>query len=141
MHKAEQGSAALLHPSHCRLLSVEHSEENGKACLYLVSWTDRCRRFCEFPSILCCAPSSALLPSTCPQVFEYLQTDLKKWMDKSGKGPAYPLPLGTVKVRCTLLPHLLCPSPPLPFPFFLPCLHPLTLSLTSFLSSFYLPPP
>lgn len=48
-----------------KLLSVEHSEENGKACLYLV--------------------------------FEYLQTDLKKWMDKSGKGPAYPLPLGTVK--------------------------------------------
>ena len=33
------------------------------------------------------------------QVFEYLSTDLKKWMDKSGKGPAYPLPLVTVKVR------------------------------------------
>ena len=32
------------------------------------------------------------------QVFEYLSTDLKKWMDKSGKGPAFPLALGTVKV-------------------------------------------
>eukprot|EP00955_Chlamydomonas_euryale_P101818 365376-Chlamydomonas_euryale.AAC.5 len=41
--------------------------------------------------------------SACPhlcalnQVFEYLSTDLKKWMDRGGKGPAYPLPLGTVK--------------------------------------------
>lgn len=32
------------------------------------------------------------------QVFEYLSTDLKKWMDKSGKGPTYPLPTQTVKV-------------------------------------------
>ncbi len=33
-------------------------------------------------------------------MFEYLSTDLKKWMDKTGggKGPAFPLPLGTVKV-------------------------------------------
>jgi cyclin-dependent kinase len=31
-------------------------------------------------------------------VFEYLTTDLKKWMDKTGgKGPAFPLPLSTVK--------------------------------------------
>lgn len=48
-----------------KLHSVEHTEENGKPCLYLV--------------------------------FEYLSTDLKKWMDRGGKGPAYPLPLGTVK--------------------------------------------
>jgi len=30
-------------------------------------------------------------------VFEYLTTDLKKYMDRNGKGPAYPLPKPTVK--------------------------------------------
>ncbi|GAX74697.1 hypothetical protein CEUSTIGMA_g2145.t1 [Chlamydomonas eustigma] len=48
-----------------KLMSVEHSEESGKACLYLV--------------------------------FEYLSTDLKKWMDKSGRGPSFPIPMATVK--------------------------------------------
>lgn len=48
-----------------RLLDVEHVEENGKPCLYLV--------------------------------FEYLTTDLKKYMDRNGKGPAHPLPKRTVK--------------------------------------------
>ena len=38
---------------------MEHLEENGKPCLYLV--------------------------------FEYLSTDLKKYMDRNGKGPANPL--------------------------------------------------
>ncbi|KAJ9530012.1 hypothetical protein QJQ45_023291 [Haematococcus lacustris] len=47
------------------LLAVEHTEENGKPCLYLV--------------------------------FEYLQTDLKKWMDRNGKGPAYPIPKNVIK--------------------------------------------
>jgi cyclin-dependent kinase len=42
-----------------KLLCVEHLEENGKPCLYLV--------------------------------FEYLSTDLKKYMDRNGKGPANPL--------------------------------------------------
>jgi cyclin-dependent kinase len=32
-------------------------------------------------------------------VFEYLTTDLKRYMDRNGKGPAYPLPVPTVKVR------------------------------------------
>lgn len=45
---------------------MEHLEENGKPCLYLV--------------------------------FEYLSTDLKKYMDRIGKGPAHPLPLEIVKV-------------------------------------------
>jgi hypothetical protein len=40
------------------------------------------------------------------QVFEYLNMDLKKWMDKNGKGPAFPLGLSTVKVRdCGGVPH------------------------------------
>mmetsp|Transcript_691 Transcript_691/g.1836 ORF Transcript_691/g.1836 Transcript_691/m.1836 type:complete len:315 (-) Transcript_691:530-1474(-) len=30
-------------------------------------------------------------------VFEYLSTDLKKWMDRNGKGPAHPLPKTVVK--------------------------------------------
>jgi len=49
---------------------VEHLEENGKPCLYLV--------------------------------FEYLSTDLKKFMDRNGKGPAHPLPPELVKVRAGL---------------------------------------
>jgi cyclin-dependent kinase len=48
-----------------KLLCVEHLEENGKPCLYLV--------------------------------FEYLQTDLKKFMDRTGKGPAFPLEPQLVK--------------------------------------------
>ena len=50
-----------------RLLCVEHLEENGKPCLYLV--------------------------------FEFLSTDLKKWMDRNGKGPAHPLEPQIVKAR------------------------------------------
>jgi len=42
-----------------RLLCVEHLEENGKPCLYLV--------------------------------FEYLTTDLKKYMDRNGRGTNFPL--------------------------------------------------
>jgi hypothetical protein len=34
------------------------------------------------------------------QVFEYLTTDLKKYMDRSGKGPNFPLPKATIKVGC-----------------------------------------
>jgi serine/threonine protein kinase len=52
-------------PKTSRLLDVEHVEENGKPCLYLV--------------------------------FEYLTTDLKKYMDRNGKGPAHPLPKRTIK--------------------------------------------
>jgi cyclin-dependent kinase len=33
------------------------------------------------------------------QVFEFLSTDLKKFMDRNGKGPAHPLPKEIVKVR------------------------------------------
>jgi cyclin-dependent kinase len=51
----------------CRLLCVEHVEENNKPCLYLV--------------------------------FEYLTTDLKKYMDRNGKGPNFPLPKPTIKAR------------------------------------------
>jgi hypothetical protein len=36
-----------------------------------------------------------------PQVFEYLTTDLKRYMDRNGKGPAYPLTTQTVKVRAS----------------------------------------
>lgn len=43
------------------------------------------------------------MPLLAPQVFEYLSTDLKKWMDKTGKGPAHPLPKSVVKVRGLVL--------------------------------------
>lgn len=33
------------------------------------------------------------------QVFEYLDTDLKRFMDKSGKGPKYPLAPKLIKVK------------------------------------------
>ena len=41
---------------------------------------------------------SSCFPDT--QVFEYLTTDLKRYMDRNGKGPAYPLATQTVKVGC-----------------------------------------
>lgn len=47
-----------------------------------------------------CLTSGLLLP---PQVFEYLSTDLKKWMDRNGKGPAHPLPKQIIKVQLHLL--------------------------------------
>lgn len=48
--------------------------------------------------VLACPPLTPNHPSHHHhQVFEYLSTDLKKWMDRGGKGPAYPLQLGTVK--------------------------------------------
>lgn len=38
--------------------------------------------------------------SCCPaQVFEYLTTDLKKYMDRNGKGPNFPLQKTVIKVR------------------------------------------
>lgn len=33
-------------------------------------------------------------------VFEYLNTDLKRFMDRNGKGPAHPLPKPLIKVLC-----------------------------------------
>lgn len=33
------------------------------------------------------------------QVFEYLTTDLKKYMDRNGKGPNFPLTKPVIKVR------------------------------------------
>ena len=36
--------------------------------------------------------------SACPQVFEFLSTDLKKYMERTGKGPENPLDLDLVKV-------------------------------------------
>lgn len=33
------------------------------------------------------------------QVFEYLTTDLKKYMDRTGKGPNFPLPKPVIKVQ------------------------------------------
>lgn len=33
------------------------------------------------------------------QVFEYLDTDLKKFMDLTGRGPSNPLPKNVVQVR------------------------------------------
>lgn len=42
------------------------------------------------------------------QVFEYLTTDLKKYMDRSGKGPNFPLPKTTIKVGCCEQQHWRC---------------------------------
>ena len=35
------------------------------------------------------------------QVFEYLSTDLKKFMDRIGKGPNFPLDPRLIKVHCS----------------------------------------
>ncbi len=37
-----------------------------------------------------------------PQVFEYLSTDLKKYMDRTGKGAnGTPVPMKLIKVPCS----------------------------------------
>jgi serine/threonine protein kinase len=78
---------------------VEHVEEHNKPVLYLVrERRDREKKrdkgshnrgqvFDRSPP----PPLPAL------QVFEFLSTDLKKWMDRTGKGPAHPLPPATIK--------------------------------------------
>lgn len=45
-------------------------------------------------------------------VFEYLNTDLKRFMDRNGKGPAHPLPKPLIKVLCTAMMLLLAHSNP-----------------------------
>ena len=77
-----------------RLLNVEHVEEDGKAMLYLV----------RGPSEVCTniqgvqrQPCSACSRARRRQVFEYLDTDLKKFMDATGRGPANPLPKSLVQ--------------------------------------------
>lgn len=148
------------HPA-IRLLTVEHVDENDKACLYLVRQIKAvcahaclggacacvyvcacacacvCVYICPTGSnihpeccsvwvccgwycgasctkvLLCCTALSWSLILTKPfiaikrtvaQVFEYLTTDLKRYMDRNGKGPAYPLPTQTVKVLALLRP-------------------------------------
>lgn len=43
--------------------------------------------------------SASRQPALAPQVFEFLDTDLKKFMDLTGRGPANPLPKSLVQVR------------------------------------------
>lgn len=81
----------------CRLLCVQHVEENKKPVLYLVSGPLHPK------SHLClrCRSCSGLDEERvyCAlQVFEYLSTDLKKFMDRNGKGPNYPLNPKLIKV-------------------------------------------
>lgn len=42
--------------------------------------------------------------AVCAQVFEYINTDMKKWMDRHGKGPAHPLPKAHIKVGTWVCP-------------------------------------
>ena len=65
---------------------MEHVEEDGKAMLYLVRVTGAARG----------APGAQRCHA---QVFEYLDTDLKKFMDLTGRGPTNPLPKSLVQVR------------------------------------------
>lgn len=74
---------------------MEHLEENGKPCLYLVSTSARKYFRCARLSVI---QNSVMMLSL--QVFEFLSTDLKKYMDRNGKGPAHPLPADMVKVSC-----------------------------------------
>lgn len=103
-----------------RLLCVEHVEENSKPCLYLVSKRAAVSTQRRGEAARCSAHITALssgcheqqlrsplggLTPVCAvlccvlQVFEYLTTDLKKYMDRTGKGPSFPLPKPTIKVR------------------------------------------
>jgi len=91
----------------CRLLCVEHVQEGNRPVLYLVSasWTPAC--FCAYnhdawAKHLHDRQSTSMHEpgSDVPQVFEYLTTDLKKFMDAIGKGPkSPPMPRLQIKVR------------------------------------------
>ena len=83
---------------------MEHLEENGKPCLYLVRGANgRRQKRLPGPPLPAqnweygCSPGAAPPPPPPPpprphhQVFEFLSTDLKKYMDRLGKGPAHPL--------------------------------------------------
>jgi hypothetical protein len=83
-------------------------------CTWCVACSSLCGTRCTLSNYLnkgmrtpCGVTASAMpvlieakLPVMCTlmQVFEYLTTDLKKYMDKNGKGPNFPLPKTTVKV-------------------------------------------
>jgi hypothetical protein len=53
-----------------------------------------------------------ICPNVPAQVFEYLTTDLKKYMDRNGKGPNFPLPKTTIKVGCCEQQHGRCAGHP-----------------------------
>jgi hypothetical protein len=86
---------------------VEHVEEHNKPVLYLV----RCcilLLFFAFSFWWVALSSLSLSLISHPsffflypilQVFEFLSTDLKKWMDRHGKGPQFPLDPLTIKVK------------------------------------------
>ena len=75
-------------------------EENKKPVLYLVSSVYHC--LTDAPTQTCCILLKARrLTKLVLQVFEYLSTDLKKFMDRKGKGPNFPLDPMLIKVPCS----------------------------------------
>jgi hypothetical protein len=102
-----RAEARLRRPLCRRLLDVKHCEENEKPCLYLVGTTLHTRRgprLRKAAAAACCLPARRGRATEgrlrwAAQVFEYLNTDLKKYMDRNGKGPAHPLDPRLVKVR------------------------------------------
>ena len=86
----------------CRLLCVEHIEEYNKPVLYLVRerdvfvWDTSSNILYDLTSIL-------KIDLCVSQVFEYCTTDLKKFMDRTGKGPSNPLPKELIKVASNLI--------------------------------------
>lgn len=82
----------------CRLLCVEHVEEHNKPCLYLVNYIFKMLSRSAI-CVLCARLAPDCVQDTLPtQVFEYLSTDLKKFMDRTGKGNANPMPSKLIKV-------------------------------------------
>ena len=77
----------------CRLLCVEHVEEHKKPVLYLVSIS-----IMHWPSLSTSSEQGFHGQGHVSQVFEFLSTDLKKYMERTGKGPENPLDLDLVKV-------------------------------------------
>lgn len=57
----------------------------------------------HLPVRLQCRPHLKL--GTLLQVFEYLSTDLKKFMDRTGKGNANPMPPKLIKVTSSFAVH------------------------------------
>ena len=76
-----RGQIVLL--KHClSLVSAPQSAQSGECLAWSVVKIDACHNKMYTPL----------------QVFEYCTTDLKKFMDRTGKGPTNPLPASLVKV-------------------------------------------
>ena len=83
---------------------MEHVEEHR---LYLVSRVCRCLCTSSCSHAGGCRWCSSIKALCCAQVLEYLPTDLKQFMDRTGRGPdSAPMPTMQIKVSTKNVQHV-----------------------------------